>query len=50
MVILDLMRVMGGLANGAIAEVTIESAAERELADRWCTRSGNTIVLSLIHI
>jgi pyruvate-formate lyase-activating enzyme len=44
MVILDLMRVMGGIANGALAEVTIRSAAEHELADRWCTRTGNTIV------
>jgi GNAT superfamily N-acetyltransferase len=44
MVILDLMRVMGGLADGALAEVTIRSGAERELADRWCARMGNTIV------
>ena len=44
MVILDLMRVMGGIANGALAEVTIRSAAEHDLADRWCARTGNTIV------
>ena len=44
MVILDLMRVMGGLANGTLGEVTIQSVAERELADRWCARTGNTIV------
>jgi hypothetical protein len=43
-VILDLVRVMGGIAIGALAEVTIRSAAERELADRWCARTGNTIV------
>ena len=44
MVILDLMRVMGGIANGALAEVTIRSGAEHDLADRWCARTGNTIV------
>ena len=43
MVILDLMRVMGGIANGALAEVTIRSGAEHDLADRWCARTGNTI-------
>jgi hypothetical protein len=37
MVILDLMRVMGGLANGALAEVTIRSAPSMT-ADRWCAR------------
>ena len=44
MVILELMRVMGGIANGALAEVTIRSGAEHDLADRWCARTGNTIV------
>jgi hypothetical protein len=50
MVILDLIRVMGGLANGALAEVTIRSAAEHELADRWCARTGNTIVRADIDV
>jgi hypothetical protein len=44
MVIIDLMRVMGGIADGTVAEVTIRSAADYELADRWCARTGNTIV------
>ena len=44
MVILDLMRLMATLAEGAVGEITVASAAERELAERWCARSGNTVV------
>ncbi len=44
MVILDLMRLTATLADGATGEVRIESAADRELAERWCARSGNTVV------
>ena len=40
MVILDLMRLMGTLADGATGEVTVRSAADRELAERWCARSA----------
>lgn len=44
MVIIDLMRLMGTLADGATAEVTVASAAERELAEKWCAQSGNTVL------
>lgn len=44
MVILELMRVMGTLADGAAAEVRVRSAADRELAEQWCLRSGNTVL------
>ncbi|UJL32158.1 radical SAM protein (plasmid) [Mycolicibacterium vanbaalenii] len=44
MVILDLIRLMGTLADGATGEVTVRSAAERELAEKWCARSGNTVL------
>lgn len=44
MVIIDLMRLMGTLADGATGEVTVASAAERELAEKWCERSGNTVL------
>ncbi|MGB2919025.1 MAG: radical SAM protein [Mycobacterium sp.] len=44
MVILDLMRLMASLADGAVGEITVASAAERELAEKWCARSGNTVV------
>ena len=44
MVILDLMRLMGGLPHGATGEVAVHSPAARDLAERWCARSGNTVV------
>lgn len=44
MVIFDLMRLMETLADGATGEVTVGSAAERELAEKWCARSGNTVL------
>lgn len=44
MVILDLMRLMGTLADGATGEITVRSAEERELAEKWCVRSGNSVV------
>jgi Radical SAM superfamily len=43
-VIIDLMRLMGTLADGAAGEITVRSAAERELAEKWCARSGNTLL------
>ncbi|MCV7121642.1 Rv1681 family radical SAM protein [Mycobacterium lacus] len=42
--ILDLMRRVGGLAQGATAEVAVRSERDRELAERWCARTGNTLV------
>ncbi|MDZ7885468.1 MAG: radical SAM protein [Mycobacterium sp.] len=42
MVILDLMRLMATLADGAVGEVAVGSAAELETAEKWCERSGNT--------
>ena len=44
MVIIDLMRLMGTLADGATGEITVASAAERGLAEKWCARSGNTVL------
>lgn len=44
MVIIDLMRLLSTLADGETREIIVASAAERELAERWCARSGNTIV------
>lgn len=44
MVIFDLMRLMGTLADGATAEFPVESAGERMLAEKWCARTGNTVV------
>lgn len=44
MVILDLMRMMSTLADGATGEITVRSAADRELAEKWCARSGNTVL------
>ncbi|ABM16648.1 Rv1681 family radical SAM protein [Mycolicibacterium vanbaalenii] len=44
MVILDLMRLMATLADGAVGEIAVASVAERETAEKWCARSGNTVV------
>ncbi|ORB85392.1 radical SAM protein [Mycobacterium kansasii] len=44
MVILDLMRQVGGLAQGATAEVAVSTHHDRELAEKWCARTGNTLV------
>ncbi|MET3923647.1 radical SAM protein [Arthrobacter sp. UYEF20] len=43
-VILDLMRMAGALAEGATGAVTISSAAEFDLVRRWCERTGNTLI------
>ena len=44
MVILDLMRLMGALAQGTTGEIEVRSPADRDLAERWCARTGNAIV------
>lgn len=44
MVIIDLMRLMGTLADGAAGEITVRSAEERAIAEKWCARSGNTVL------
>lgn len=44
MVIIDLMRLMGTLADGATGEITVASVTEREVAEKWCARSGNTVL------
>jgi len=44
MVILALMRLMGDLADGAVGEIAVNSDEDRELAERWCAHSGNTVV------
>jgi uncharacterized Fe-S cluster-containing radical SAM superfamily protein len=43
-VILTLMRLMSDLVDGATGEIAITSDEERELAERWCAHSGNTVV------
>jgi uncharacterized Fe-S cluster-containing radical SAM superfamily protein len=43
-VIIDLMRLMGTLADGVTGEITVASAEERELVEKWCARSGNTVL------
>jgi hypothetical protein len=43
-VIIDLMRLVAGLADGTTGEVVIRSPAERDLAEQWCARTGNTVV------
>jgi hypothetical protein len=43
-VIIDLMRLMGTLADGAAGEITVASGEERDLAERWCARSGHTVL------
>lgn len=44
MVILDLMRQVGGLAQGTTVEVAVCNHRDRELAEKWCARTGNTLV------
>ena len=44
MVIIDLMRLMGTLAHGATGEITVRSPEERVIAEKWCARSGNTVL------
>jgi hypothetical protein len=44
MVIVDLMRLTNGLAQGATGEVRVHTPADRELAERWCLATGNAIV------
>jgi hypothetical protein len=44
MVILDLMRLMGGLAQGDTGEIEVRSPADRDLAERWCAHNRNTVL------
>ncbi|WP_020389230.1 radical SAM protein [Kribbella catacumbae] len=44
MVILDLVEGLGGLADGDLLTVPIDSPADRELAAQWCDHTGNTLV------
>lgn len=41
--ILDLVRLVGSLAEGATGEVAISSSDELDLVRRWCERTGNTL-------
>src|SRR5262245_50661615 len=38
------MRLLADVANGATVAVEISSMADRDLAERWCVRNGNSIV------
>lgn len=44
MVIIELMRRVVGLAQGATAEVAVYGDRDRDLAERWCANTGNTLV------
>lgn len=44
MVILDLIDALQPLADGAVARVPLDSAADIERVRTWCARSGNTVV------
>lgn len=44
MVIIDLMRKVGELAQGSTCDIAVRSAVDADLAERWCARTGNTIV------
>jgi pyruvate-formate lyase-activating enzyme len=48
MVVLELMRIIEQLAEGDTAEFEVVSASELELARRWCQRTGNTFVSTLM--
>ena len=48
MVILELVRAVGVLADGASTQVPINSGADLELARRWADRTGNTIIGSTV--
>ena len=48
MVVLELMRTVEQLAEGDTAEFEVGSASELELARRWCQRTGNTLVSTLM--
>jgi hypothetical protein len=48
MVIVDLMRLVAGLPQGATGEVEVRSGGERDLAERWCARTGNTFVRAVV--
>jgi Radical SAM superfamily/4Fe-4S single cluster domain len=43
-VILDLMRQVGDLPLGATTEVVVSTHRDRDLAQQWCARTGNTLV------
>jgi len=43
-VVLDLVRLLGSLAEGATGEVAFSSSDELDLVRRWCERTGNTFV------
>ncbi|TXB92357.1 hypothetical protein FRD82_16235, partial [Mycobacterium tuberculosis] len=42
--IIELMRRVVGLAQGATAEVAVYGDRDRDLAERWCANTGNTLV------
>lgn len=44
MVILDLMRLTGALPQGATGTIEVHDAAEQDLTERWCAKTGNSIV------
>jgi hypothetical protein len=49
MVILDLMRALGGLAAGATAEIEVHGPADADLVERWCARNGNSVVRAAVN-
>jgi hypothetical protein len=48
MVVMALMRTIEQLAEGDTAEFVVASASELELVRRWCEKTGNTLVSTLM--
>ncbi len=48
MVILDLVRIVGQLAEGDTTEISVSSSTELDLIRRWCEQTGNTVVSTLM--
>lgn len=48
MVILELMRTVEQLSEGSTTEVQVGSAAELDLIRRWCEKTGNTVISTLM--
>lgn len=44
MVILDLVRAVGPLPDGAVVDLAVSDRGDLELARRWAERTGNTVV------
>ena len=48
MVVMALMRTVEQMAEGDTAEFAVASASELDLVRRWCEKTGNTLVSTLM--